>query len=222
MNNLGSIVVDNININNHINTNSKNITLKTPSLTPTKSNSLSIKDIRIKAEYANQHSDIKMIGLATKLTVLTLAHILYSVFGVAVLSYFAPMPALCVDAWTSTLCAMYCFHFYKKDYQKYCFFCNRIVFYCCAWVIFTYNYHEQLENSKNENINHKHVNGQIFKDGKQHSSGNQKNLNKQKQDQDREQNPLQCIERQYNLLLMTTDVLSSRLIFFCMKCLLLL
>ena len=107
-------------------------------------------DVKTKAKFAKERSDMRLIGVITKLTVLTSVHITASVFALMVLSYFVlPIVAICFDVWINSICALYCFDFYKKEYSKYCCYCNKIAFYCCAWMIFTY------DDGDNDNHNEK-------------------------------------------------------------------
>ena len=113
-------------------------------------------NVKTKAKFAKEKSDMRLIGVVTKLTVLTSVHITTSVFALMVLSYFLlPTVAICFDVWTNSVCALYCFDFYKKDYSKYCCYCYKIAFYCCAWMIFTYedDDHDNEKESEKESEN---------------------------------------------------------------------
>ena len=108
------------------------------------------QDIKTKAKYASTHKDIKLIALVTKLTVLTSVHVVVSLFAVSIISYFMPLPAVCFDAWINSLCALYCFEFYKQHYKKHCKLCNKVAFYCCAWFIFSFD-NDENDNNGNKN-----------------------------------------------------------------------
>ena len=105
---------------------------------------------KITMKKAKLHSDIAMIKIISKFTVLVSVHTVSCIVCMVLLSHLLPTAAVCVDGVINSMCALYCFHFYYKNYKKYCWSCHWVAFRCCACLLF----YEQTKFHDHNNNNH--------------------------------------------------------------------
>ena len=90
-------------------------------------------------EKASFHSDIELIKMISKFTVLVSVTTISTVIFLFGSGYYLPIAGMSVDGVINSICVLYCFKFYQEYYKRYCSFCHWIAFRCCACVLFYQN-----------------------------------------------------------------------------------
>ena len=89
-----------------------------------------------KLQTSEQRRTLSIIKIVTKFTVLVTVDAIFAVIGVIISAFLSTTTAVSIHAIVASMCAIYCFKVYEKEYSKRCKLCHWCAFKLCICYLF--------------------------------------------------------------------------------------